>query len=57
MTAEEGKVSMDASKLRFVLALIITGGYVTLIGIVIIAVVAAGFDRQSGVEIIEEVSR
>ncbi len=48
---------MDSGKLRFILALVITGGYVALVGIVIIAVVASGFDRASGIEIIEEVSK
>ena len=48
---------METNKLRFVLALIITAGYVILVGIVIIAIVATGFDRQSGIEIIEEVSK
>ena len=39
------------------MALIITGGYVILVGIVIVAMVASGFDRVSGIEIIEEVSK
>ena len=48
---------MDTGRLRFILALIITGGYVVLVGIVIISIVATGFDRASGIEIIEEVSK
>ena len=48
---------MDTGRLRFILALIITGGYVLLVGIVIISIVATGFDRESGIEIIEEVSK
>ena len=56
-TDEERKESMETNKLRFVLALIITAGYVILVGIVIIAIVATDFDRQSGIEIIEEVSK
>lgn len=48
---------MNTNRLRFVMALIITGGYVILVGIVIVAMVASGFDRVSGIEIIEEVSK
>ena len=48
---------MDTGKLRFILALVITAGYVVLVGIVIVAIVGFGFDRASGVEIIEEVSK
>ncbi len=48
---------MDTGKLRFILALVITAGYVVLVGIVIVAIVGFGFDRTSGIEIIEEVSK
>ena len=48
---------MDINRLRFILALVITGGYVTLIAIVTIAIVATDFERENGIEIIEEVSK
>ena len=48
---------MDTNRLRFIMALIITGGYVILVGIIIVATVAFGFDRTSGIEIIEEISK
>lgn len=48
---------MDSGRLRFILALVIVCGYLILVGTVIISIVATDFDRESGIEIIEEVSK
>ena len=48
---------MDINRLRFILAMVITGGYVILVAIVTIAIVATDFERENGIEIIEEVSK
>ncbi len=48
---------MDINRLRFILALVITVGYVALVAIVTIAIVATDFEREDGIEIIEEVSK
>ena len=48
---------MESNRVRFALALIITGGYVTIVGMLVVAVVATEFDREHAIEIIEEISK
>lgn len=48
---------MDINRMRFILAMVITAGYVILIAIVTIAVVATDFERENGIAIIAEVSK
>lgn len=48
---------MDTNNLRFALAMVITGGYVLLVAIITIAIVATDFEREHGIEIIEEISK
>ena len=48
---------MESNKLRFVLALVIVGGYVFIVGMLVIAVIATDFEREHAVEIIEEISK
>ena len=48
---------METSKLRFILAIIIIGGFLSLLAIVILATIFVGFDQDFGLNIIEEVSK
>lgn len=43
--------------MRFILAIIIIGGFLSLLAIVILATIFVGFDQDFGLEIIEEVSK
>ena len=48
---------MDRERLKFIIALVITGGYVVLVGALIIATISTDFERVDAVEIIEEISK
>ena len=48
---------MGTSRLRFILAMIIVGGYLVIVASVVLAAVFLGFDHDFAIEVIEELSK
>ena len=48
---------MDVSKLRFLIAIIVVGGFLAIVGVIVVAAIFLGLDQDFAIEVLEEVAK